>query len=53
MRKLLIFFNLLLALITFSVLDNSYSNISEVSTAFKIHEVDSDVSLYDDLPFKH
>jgi hypothetical protein len=56
LRKLLIVSNLLLTLITFNVLDNSYSNISEISTASKIHEVelDIDVQLNDDgLPFKH
>ena len=47
-EKVMIFSNL--------VVDNSYSNISEVSTASKFHEVelDLDVSLNSEgLPFKH
>ncbi|MCM3003320.1 hypothetical protein [Priestia koreensis] len=60
MKKLLVCTNLLLALVTFGVVDNSYSKGSEVSTASTYHEValgldlNGSITLGDDeLPFKH
>ncbi|KOO46495.1 hypothetical protein [Priestia koreensis] len=61
MKKLLVCTNLLLGLVIFGVVDNSYSKAHEVSTASTFHEVALGVDLNgsitllgdDELPFKH